>query len=270
MELTKDQVDVGLVPSNPDASVAYYRDVLGFRQLPSAELGGGLTQHRFALGGHLLKLNAYAEPPPAQKGGVESAVGIRLLAFLLDDYDALLGRLREHGRKYSELIADRDAPFRVAFTNDPDGNALELVGLKQPGGKKLRTRVQVGLTVSDAERSRHFYGQVLGLEEEPPMKGTPIGTRYGFRFGKSTIKFWQLPQTPPTQTGRPQDHAGLRMFTMLVEDLEAAEQELRDKDVPIVQERTEIPGVCSLIFFADPDGNWIELVELEEAVKAGG
>ena len=34
-------------------------------------------------------------------------------------------------------------------------------------------------------------------------------------------------------------------------------------DIPIVQARTELPGVASLLFFADPDDNWIELVELQ-------
>ncbi|MDH5672238.1 MAG: VOC family protein [Myxococcales bacterium] len=263
MRLVKPQLDVGLVPSDPDATVAFYRDVMALRQLPSAELGGGLTQHRFAVGGHLLKINAYETPPARERGGIEQAVGMRLLAFLLDDYDALLARLDAHGKRHSALVSNRDAPYRVSFTKDPEGNVLELVGLKKPGGKALRTRLQVGLTVADVERSRAFYGQTLGLPEEPPMQvGGNVGTRYGFTWGESTIKFWCVPGERPVRTGSPADHSGIRLLTMLVEDLSEAEAELRDKGVPIVQERTEIPGVCSLIFFSDPDGNWIELVEL--------
>ncbi|MDD9944758.1 MAG: VOC family protein [Myxococcales bacterium] len=263
MELIKSQFDVGLTPSDPEASVAYYRDVLGFRQLPSAQMGEGLTQHRFVLGGHLLKLNAYADPPERRPGGVERAIGMRLLAFVIDDYEDMLARLDTHGRRHTALKVGPSTPYRVSLTKDPDGTVLELVGLVKPGGKALRTRVQVGMTVADAQRARRFWGETLGLQEETPMElGGTMGTRYGFHWGESTLKFWQISADLPAQTGDPRKHAGLRTCTMLVKDLAAARQFLLDRGVPIVQGPTEIPGVCSLLFFSDPDDNWFELVEL--------
>jgi catechol 2,3-dioxygenase-like lactoylglutathione lyase family enzyme len=261
MDIVKPELDVGLVPSDPDATCAFYRDVMGFAEQPSLPLGKRAMQHRFRVGGHVLKCNRLAEPPAREPGGVERAIGMRLLAFIVDDLDALLGRLDAAGKKHSTLPVPESSTFRVAFTKDPDGNVLELVGLKQPAGDKLRARLQIGLTVSDIERSRHFYGKQLGLPEEPIMKvGGTVDVRYGFTWGTTTIKFWHVPGELPRQTGAPNDHSGIRMFTAMVKDMDAARAELVARDIPIVME-TELPGVARILFFADPDGNWIELAQ---------
>ena len=263
MHLAKQQLDVGIVASDPKATVDFYRDVLGLKQLPSAPLTRDLVQHRLRVGKHLIKVNEHAPLPPRQRGGTERAVGMRLLAFILDDLDAVVARIERAGRRFDALPVRDSLPYRVGFTQDPEGNVLELVGLREPAGPKLATRLQIGLTVADVERSRHFYGQVLGLEEEPPMRvGGTVGTRYGFLFGKTTVKFWGLPQTPPVQTGAPQLHAGLRLFTAMVEDLAEAHAELVARGVPISMQPTDLAGVAKILFFADPDDNWIELAQL--------
>jgi catechol 2,3-dioxygenase-like lactoylglutathione lyase family enzyme len=120
------------------------------------------------------------------------------------------------------------------------------------------------MTVADVERSRKFYGEVLGLREEPPMQitGGQVSVRYGFQWGTTTVKFWQLPGELPVHTGAPNTRAGIRYFTAMVEDIEAAEAELTAKGVTIAMPKTELPGVAKLLFIADPDGNWIELAQL--------
>src|SRR4051812_38824718 len=181
MQILKPELDVGLVPSDPDATCTFYREVMGFAQQPSVPLGKRAVQHRFRVGGHVLKCNCLGQPPARESGGVERAIGMRLLAFIVDDLDGLLARLDAAGKKHSSMPVPDSSTFRVAFTKDPDGNVLELVGLKKPAGEKLRARMQIGMTVADIERSRHFYGQQLGLTEEPIMKvGGTVGVRYGF------------------------------------------------------------------------------------------
>jgi len=171
-------------------------------------------------------------------------------------------RIRDAGGRYDELRVGDSLPYRVGFTQDPEGNVLELVGLREPAGRALETRLQIGLTVSDIERSRDFYGRVLGLEEEPIMQvGGNVKTRYGFVWGKTTVKFWGLPEAPPAQTGAPQRHAGIRLFTAMVEDLDAAHAELVAKGVPVRVAPLELSGVARILFFADPDDNWIELAQ---------
>ena len=262
MRLSKQELDVGIVPSDPKATIDFYRDVIGLQQLPSAQLGRDLLQHRFRNGKHLIKLNEQPDPPPRQRAGIERAVGMRLLAFILDDLDAVVERIRAAGGRYDALRVNDSLPYRVGFTQDPEGNVLELVGLREPAGRALSTRLQIGLTVADVERSRHFYGQVLGLEEEPIMKvGGNVGVRYGFIWGKTTVKFWGLPQAPPAQTGAPQRHAGIRLFTVMVDDLDEAMAELTAKDVPVRVAPMDLAGVARIAFIADPDDNWIELAQ---------
>jgi len=263
MKLSKQELDVGIVPSDPAATLAFYRDVMGFKALPSARLRSNLTQHRLRIGKHLIKLNELATPPEPERGGVERAVGMRLLAFILDDLEGCRERLIAHGAPFNELENTGRLPYRVGFTRDPEGNILELVGLRKPLGRDLSTRMQIGLTVADVERSRHFYGRVLGLEEEPVMPvGGNVKKRYGFIWGSTTIKFWGLPEAPPAHTGPPEARAGIRLFTAMVDDLDAAHAELVAKQVPIRLEPTALGDVARILFFADPDDNWIELAQL--------
>jgi catechol 2,3-dioxygenase-like lactoylglutathione lyase family enzyme len=263
MRLTKQELDVGIVPSDAEATLAFYRDVIGLQTLPSAPLGQGLLQHRLRIGKHLIKLNQLDRPPQRQRGGIERAVGIRLLALILDDLDAVVGRLQAAGRRYDPLTTGAELPYRVGFTQDPEGNVLELIGLRKPAGRALSTRLQIGLTVADVERSRRFYGETLGLPEEPVMKvGGNVGQRYGFTWGATTVKFWGLPTPPPAQTGTPNAHAGARLFTVMVDDLDATHAELVSKQVPIRMEPTDLGSVARIFFIADPDDNWIEFAQL--------
>ena len=228
----------------------------------SAPFGKGAIQHRFVAGRHLIKVNQYPKLPERERGGVERAIGIRLLAFIVDDLQAVLARSTRRSQALED--ADRsDRPYSVAFTTDPEGNLLELVGLHQPGGDALKTRMQIGLTVADIERSRAFYGQTLGLPEEPVMEvGGTVGRRYGFIWGSTTIKFWAIPGAElPVHSGPPADRAGIRMFTVMVEDLAAAHAELVERGVPIAMPPTDLAGMAKIMFITDPDGNWIELAQ---------
>lgn len=265
MRLQKPELDVGIMASDADATCAFYRDVMGLAEQPSLTVGKDLLQHRFAIGGHVLKVLRAGKPPEPEVAGIESAIGMRLLAFILDDLDSVLARLDAAGKRYSTLPVPEKLGYRVAFTKDPEGTTLELVGLTKPAGDELRARLQVGLTVRDVERSRHFYGQQLGLPEQPVMKlagtGTQVSERYGFTWGASTVKLWTLGSELPVHTGAPVSRAGVRYFTGMVEDLDAAYAELVAKDVPVRMPPRELPGLAKIMFIADPDDNWIELAQ---------
>jgi catechol 2,3-dioxygenase-like lactoylglutathione lyase family enzyme len=260
MRLAKPELDVGIVSSDAEATCAFYRDVMAFEELPSMPFGRGAVQHRFQIGRHLLKINQLPQAPARERGGTDRAIGIRLLAFILDDLDSVVARLDGAGRRHSSLPTG-ELPYRVAFTKDPEDNLLELVGLRTPAGEKLTSRLQVGLTVADVERSRHFYGKQLGLPEEPVMNLGEMGKRYGFTWGSTTIKFWGRSAELPVHTGAPTLRAGIRMFTVMVEDLDEAHAELVARDVPVRMAPTELPGVARIMFVADPDDNWIELAQ---------
>jgi catechol 2,3-dioxygenase-like lactoylglutathione lyase family enzyme len=262
MQLAKQELDVGIVASDPAATCAFYRDLLGFKELPSIPLPEGALQHRFRIGRHWVKVNQLAEPPTRERGGIERAIGIRLLAFVLDDLDVVVKRLDTAGRRHASLAVGDASLYRIEVTKDPEGNVIELIGLHTAAGEARTDRMQIGLTVADVERSRRFYGGTLGLPEEPAMQvGGEIGTRYGFKWGTTTIKFWSLPQELPVQTGAPTQRAGLRMVTALVEDVDTAHAELVAKGVPIALPPTDLGGAARIMFMTDPDGNWLELAQ---------
>jgi glyoxylase I family protein len=267
MQFAKPALDIGIASRNAAAAKAFYQEVFGFTSLPDGSMGdlGRELCARFA--GHTLRFYDFNQPPEPTEGGTDKANGIRLLAFILDDLDAVLARMTERSHPFRMMPLPEQTPYRVAFSNDADGNALELVGLRKPAGPELAIRMQIGLTVSDIARSRHFYGELLGLKEEPEMKlpasmGVVGNTRYGFRAGGTTIKFWSRGPGLPTWSGAPGKRTGLRMITTFVDDVDATHDLLRSRGVPIKVPPTNFDKTVRVMMAADPDNNWIEFVKM--------
>ena len=261
MELSKPELDVGVTTRDLAATKAFYKDVLGFSELPALSMGELGQMQRLGVGGHVLKLYDFARPPELATGGTDKAIGMRLLAFIFADLDAVLARMDAKGHNYSRLPLPDKAPFRVAFSSDPDGNALELVGLKN-APEDFKPRLQIGLTVADVQRSRRFYGEVLGLKEEPEMKlpesmNTVGNLRYGFILGSTTIKFWGKGELP-AKTGAPARYTGIRLITAHVRDTDAVYEQLRARGVEIKVPPHDFQGLARVMFVTDPDGNFIE------------
>jgi len=100
----------------------------------------------------------------------------------------------------------------------------------------------VGIPSQDAERSRRFYGEVLGLR--PDEHG-----EHEFWVGETCLGIWE-----PEKMGRPfapQKNAHLALH---VEDVAAARAELEAKGVEFAGETFDT-GVCHMALFTDPDGN---------------
>jgi catechol 2,3-dioxygenase-like lactoylglutathione lyase family enzyme len=263
VQLTKPELDVGIATRNPEAALAFYRDVMAFDLLPAVGMGEVGSMNRVRFGNHVLKLYDFKTAPEPCEGGTDKAIGMRLLAFLFDDLEPVLARFDERKLPYARLSLPEGSALKVAFASDADGNALELVGLPKPAGDRFTARVQVGLTVADIARSRHFYGELLGLKEEPEMKlpksmGVVGNTRYGFVCGATTIKFWSRGELP-VKTGAPARRTGIRSITAAVSDVDATCAELRARGVTIKSEPQDFGGIARIAFIVDPDGNWIEL-----------
>ena len=99
---------------------------------------------------------------------------------------------------------------------------------------------------TDAERSRAFYVDTLGLEPEP-------GTRYEFRVGGTCCAIWE-----PASVGRPFAPQTTAHLAFHVDDVAAARAELEAAGVAFEGETFDT-GVCLMAFFADPDGNHLML-----------
>ena len=100
----------------------------------------------------------------------------------------------------------------------------------------------VGVPSTDADRSRSFYVDTLGLRPDP--KG-----QYEFWAGDTCFGIWE-----PERQGMkfaPQKNAHPALH---VDDVAAARAELEAKGVEFLGETLDT-GVCHMALFTDPDGN---------------
>jgi catechol 2,3-dioxygenase-like lactoylglutathione lyase family enzyme len=100
----------------------------------------------------------------------------------------------------------------------------------------------VAVPSTDAERSRAFYVDTLGLRPD-------IKARFEFWAGETCFGIWE-----PARMGwefAPQKNAHLALH---VDDVAAARAELEAKGIEFFGETLDT-GVCHMAFFADPDEN---------------
>ena len=110
-------------------------------------------------------------------------------------------------------------------------------------------------TVGDLERSKAFYGDVLGLEEiERPDFGIP-GVWYG--VGETQIHLIGKPEGVDTGTPSPKLTPIANHSAFQIEDYDAAVARLRECGAEFVELSREV----GQIFVRDPDGNIIELIQ---------
>ncbi len=131
MQLAKPAVDVGLYTNQLDAMLAFWQEQAG---VPFAELlkvGGGVHQHRHAVGDSVLKINHTRETLPT-----DQPTGLRRLEIFSDVVDEPL-----------ELL-------------DPDGNEVILT----PSGTGTHN-LRMHIAANDVEQSLTFYRDVLGLPD---------------------------------------------------------------------------------------------------------
>ena len=110
----------------------------------------------------------------------------------------------------------------------------------------------VSVLITDVERSRRFYRDVLGLKEIAKPKTFDFVALW-FDLGNMHIHLLLKEQADTTSA---------RHFALRIKDVEAARAYFREQGVPFT-ETTRIPG-ADRIFIFDPDGNRIELIQWQE------
>jgi catechol 2,3-dioxygenase-like lactoylglutathione lyase family enzyme len=100
----------------------------------------------------------------------------------------------------------------------------------------------VAVPSRDAERSRAFYVDTLGLRPDP-------GAQYEFWVGQTCFGIWEPERFGMTFTPQKQAHLALH-----VDDVATARADLEARGVTFVGETFDT-GVCHMAFFTDPDGN---------------
>ncbi len=100
----------------------------------------------------------------------------------------------------------------------------------------------VGIPSQDAERSRQFYVDTLGLR--PDEHG-----RYEVWAGDTCFGIWE-----PERMGMPFAAQKNAHPALHVDDVKAARAELEAKGVEFTADTLDT-GVCKMALFTDPDGN---------------
>ncbi|MFD5233868.1 VOC family protein [Streptomyces qaidamensis] len=108
------------------------------------------------------------------------------------------------------------------------------------------------LRPTDPERSRAFYGEQLGLAVYREF-GTGAERGTVFFLGGGFLEVSGRAETPPAPAMR---------LWLQVDDVAAAQEELRAKGVEIVRPPVQEPWGLVEMWIADPDGTPIVLVEV--------
>lgn len=126
-----DRLQVGIVPSDLAASLAFYRDVLGLPYTGPRPALENRTLHMFSFGTVSVKLLDSTHPPrpPARDhpGPYPAGVGIRWLTLDVVELAPVVDRCRAAGARFQLEPTELRPGLRVAIVEDPDGNAIELV-----------------------------------------------------------------------------------------------------------------------------------------------
>lgn len=213
MDLAKPALDVGLFTNRIEPMLAFWQEEA---RVPFAErlpLGRGLEQHRHAVGNSVLKVNRVADPlPEAPVAG------------------------------YRKLYLARKDLAEPQEMRDPDGNAVVLV----PAGADGIGQLRLSLVVTDLDRQRYFYGDVLGLPER--------------RAGLYEVGASQLELFEGTATQDPIQRAhGYRYITLQVFDVKGVHAAILERGGREGMAPLKLGDVAHISFVRDPDGNWIEI-----------
>lgn len=145
----------------------------------------------------------------------------------------------------------------------------------------MRAQSHVGITVRDLDASVRFYHDLLGLpiatEPSPWFEGPALACGVGvagaalrqvcLRLGDTLLELLEY-KSPPSDTEHPLlSHCiGASHVAFLVDDIDATIADLRSKGVEFYSDVNVVDdGVLAgwrWVYFSDPDGYPLELVEL--------
>lgn len=125
--------------------------------------------------------------------------------------------------------------------------------------------LDLGIVTNNGDAMLEFYRDVVGLEFEATMKLEAVGISRmdRLRCNDSVLKLVTTTGDVPASTGGGLEGCtGLRYFTITVDDIAAAVADCEAAGRSIVWPLLEVrPGV-TIAMVEDPDGNWVEFIQL--------
>jgi catechol 2,3-dioxygenase-like lactoylglutathione lyase family enzyme len=230
-----------------DKMLEYYGKVLALRSLSPVSLGGGNQMILYGVGSGQVKLaSGLVARREFRPGPVKDATGLRVITLFFPDEAALVARFKEFGYAAPEF-RDGANGARHAMVADPGGFMTELVVVKN-GPPTTYDKMEVGITVSDLDKSRAFYREFVGLDELPPVKDVMLGVmKYPYRHGETTINLWTFGKGLPADTGS----AGIQY---VVNDATTVDARGKARNVTVETPLGNTLGTLLTVWLNDPDG----------------
>jgi catechol 2,3-dioxygenase-like lactoylglutathione lyase family enzyme len=127
--LTKDSIDLGIVVSDPDRALAFYRDLLGLELVGEMPMPGGARMYRMQCGTTVLKLVHHQTPPPAvaPPGGIPGATGYRYFTMSVSNLQEMTDACAAAGYTVAWPITEIRPGISISMVEDPDGNWVEFL-----------------------------------------------------------------------------------------------------------------------------------------------
>ena len=126
MKPAKDSLDLGIIVSDVQASLKFYKDLLGLEFIGITPLWFG-TLHRLRFGSSDFKLVDPKTVPPKGTVGLDKQLGFRYVTFEVKNLSEICSELKKKGIEFAELEQEVRPGVRIAMVKDPDGNIVEFV-----------------------------------------------------------------------------------------------------------------------------------------------
>lgn len=136
VKIIRSNVDIGIVCSNFQDSITFYRDTLGLPVVEEIRVSdeiaiksglapSGFRQVRLKAGDTLIKLMQIQTPP--REGTSYFKSGVRWITLFVDDINSVYSNLTAKGVEFlSEPLNPKDAQW-IVCAYDPDGILIEFV-----------------------------------------------------------------------------------------------------------------------------------------------
>jgi catechol 2,3-dioxygenase-like lactoylglutathione lyase family enzyme len=127
--------------------------------------------------------------------------------------------------------------------------------------------IDLGIVVGDADAALAFYRDTLGFVDQGTMPMPGGGTMYRLLCGTSLIKIVALAQDPPAQAppGGIGGATGYRYWTISVSNLDALADACAAAGYTVAVSPRDIRPGIRIAMIEDPDGNWVELLQTDQA-----
>jgi catechol 2,3-dioxygenase-like lactoylglutathione lyase family enzyme len=279
MELELQHIDI--LTSDVEKSIAFYREKLGM-QLASRFYREGVFDIAFLRDGPESTQFAIELVGPPFTSWMEDLYkkhgpSMDHYSFVVDDVDAWYEKLRASG---AEIVAppERFLTVKEMYFRDPGGIVVEMMAFADPGlaprapvGAPARPGIEyhlnhISLLCHDLAASERFYIETLGLDTIYDRRET------GFILVADPVFLADAEREAPTleimgpeapwdreQTFLAEHGPGLDHICFVVDDVDAAHDDLRSKGVEFFQEPEDM-GSNRLAWFYDPNGVQVELM----------